>query len=184
MNDHNAPGPDPAGNDRVLAVYDAAIKLAQRGYRVFPCRYGTKLPATPSGFHDASHDPLTVKAWFGGSRPFNVALATGRQPNGLNVVVFDLDVKGEHNGIDSWERACRKGGTDPYYGVPVHATPSGGVHLFMNGGPYDIGCMTNFLPGVDVRADGGYVLLPPSVILDRGTGEISEYRADEFGLES
>ncbi|HZY06797.1 MAG TPA: bifunctional DNA primase/polymerase [Ilumatobacteraceae bacterium] len=169
--------------DRLLGIYDAAIKLAQRGYRVFPCRYGTKLPATTNGFHDASHDPQTVKAWFGGNRLFNLALATGRQPNRLNVVVFDLDVKGEHNGIDSWERACQEGGTDPYYGLRIHATPTGGLHLFMDGGALDVRCMTNFLPGVDVRADGGYVLLPPSVILDRGTGEITQYAA-ELGLEA
>jgi hypothetical protein len=172
------------GSERLLAVYDAAVKLAQRGYRVFPIRYGTKLPETNHGFHDATNDPQTIKTWFGSTRLHNLALATGRQPNGMNVVVFDLDVKGEHNGIDSWERACQENGTDPYYGYPCHTTPSGGLHLFMDGGTHDVRCATNFLPGVDVRSEGGYVLLPPSIIIDRATGEMTAYMADGGGLEA
>jgi hypothetical protein len=173
---------DP-GNERLLAVYDAAVKLARRGYRVFPCRYGTKLPATTNGFHDATHEQQAIIAWFGRDRLHNLALATGRQPNGSNVVVFDLDVKGEHNGIDSWERACQTHGTDPYYGYPIHATPTGGLHLFGAVGDAEVRCATNWLPGVDVRGEGGYVLLPPSVILDRSTGEITGYTS-ESGFES
>jgi len=182
MNDHNAPGPDAAGNDRVLAVYDAAIRLAQRGYRVFPIRYGTKFPATTNGFHSATDDVQKVKAWFGGERLFNLALATGHQPNGLNLVVIDLDVKGQYNGIESWEEVCGADGTDPYYNYPTHRTPSGGLHLFSNAS-VEVRCLTNFLPGVDVRGEGGYVLLPPSVIVDRSTGEINAYEAEGQGLE-
>lgn len=169
--------------ERLLTVYDAASKLAQRGYRVFPIRYGTKFPATTNGFHDATNDAQTVKAWFGGNRLYNLALATGKQPNGRNIAVFDLDVKDGRNGISTWEDTCRQHGTDPYAGYPVHTTPSGGLHLFMDAGSQEVRCATNFLPGVDIRAEGGYVLLPPSVITDRSTGEIKQYAADGAGLE-
>lgn len=43
----------------------------------------------------------------------------------------------------------------------VSRTGSGGTHLFLRD-PAGVGAVTRWLPAVDLRGDGGYVLLPPS----------------------
>jgi hypothetical protein len=46
-----------SANDEVCRM---AISLARcAGYATFPCRTD-KTPATPHGFHDASHDPAAI----------------------------------------------------------------------------------------------------------------------------
>lgn len=105
-----------------------------------------------------SRDPRQIEAYWGpnGMDPFaNVGIVTGQ-----GVLVLDVDVK---NGVDGgrslieWE--FQTGVQLP--SAPRVITPSGGMHLFfavVGACPSPIG----WLPGVDVRADGGMVAAPPS----------------------
>ena len=67
-----------------------ALAYARRGWPVFPCRPGQKVPATRHGFRDATTDPEQITGWFGRDPDRNVAIATGAPgPD-----VLDVDVHG------------------------------------------------------------------------------------------
>ena len=54
-----------------------ALRLAQKGSAVFPCRPRDKRPATANGLKDATTDPEAISAWWQQEPNFNVAIATG-----------------------------------------------------------------------------------------------------------
>ena len=56
---------------------DQALGYAARGWPVFPCQAGQKVPATAHGHRDATTDPEQITAWFGRQRDWNLAIATG-----------------------------------------------------------------------------------------------------------
>lgn len=130
-------------------LLDAALSYADLAYAVFPCAAGGKAPLTEHGFRDATTDGAQIETWWTEHPDANVGLAT----EGLLVV----DVDGEDN---SWPD-CQ----DVLPGA-VSLTPRGGLHLFYrqpSGKAW--GCAAGKLGlGVDTRADGGYVVVPPSVV--------------------
>jgi len=67
-----------------------ALAYARRGWPVFPCLEGQKVPATRHGFRDATTDEQQITGWFGRDPGLNVAIATGAPgPD-----VLDVDVHG------------------------------------------------------------------------------------------
>lgn len=86
-----------------------------------------------------------------------IAILTGERSNGL--VVIDIDNKNGHNGLKSiqdWER--QHGYFPETWQVE---TPSGGIHLYFKAkGQYKT--RTGILDGVDIRAEGGLVIAPPT----------------------
>jgi hypothetical protein len=87
-------------------VLARALHLARAGFVVFPCRQGDKRPATNNGLLDASAEEATIRRWFGNDRGFNLAVACGPQPNGVNLLAIDIDPK---NGGDVAWHACSTG---------------------------------------------------------------------------
>lgn len=91
----------------------------------------------------------------------NIGLDCGKS----GLVVIDLDVKNGVDGLATW----RELGIDDT-GALVSQTGGGGTHLIFrdtSGGA--IGNSTGKLgPGVDVRGNGGYIVLPPSMHPDSG----------------
>jgi hypothetical protein len=78
------------------------------------------------------------------------------------IVVIDLDRK---NGVDGWDSfkdlEAKHGQIED---TPVVITPSGGFHFwFRHPKGHKIATTAGQLaPGVDIRGDGGYVIVPPS----------------------
>ena len=66
-------------------LYEAALRYAELGYRVFPCAPGNKNPLTEHGFHDATTDAEQIECWWEENPTANVGLAT----EGLLVVDVD-----------------------------------------------------------------------------------------------
>lgn len=155
-------------------ILEMALKLVEAGIPVFPCKPWSKAPATRNGFLDASTDPEQVVEWFDNDRGFNLAVACGRHPSGLNLLMVDVDPK---NGGDvTWAGLVAEHG-EPF--APRHLTPSGGFHLAFDWGNGDGDAPTgpNRLgPGIDTRGEGGYVVVPPSRLHD-DNGEVIAYRA-------
>ena len=58
-------------------VLRQALAYADRGWPVFPCLPGQKIPATRHGYLDATTDPQRITAWFGRQGGWNLAIATG-----------------------------------------------------------------------------------------------------------
>ena len=124
---------------------------------MFPCEPGGKRPLTPSGFWDATTDPRRVRAWWGRRPSANVGVPTGRR-SGL--VVLDVDRGG--GGPESLAALEREHGPAPE--TARARTGGGGAHLFFRYPPgREVRNSAGVLgPGLDVRGEGGYVVVPPS----------------------
>lgn len=80
-----------------------------------------------------------------------------------------LLVTGAINGIIVLDVDAGRGGDQSVRGkqVPptrVVRTPRGGAHYYFTHPGFHVDTRVDILPGVDVRGDGGYVLVPPSTI--------------------
>lgn len=157
----------------------AALTYARRNLAAFPCHDAVaicscgasdcgspgKHPRTRNGYRDASTDRDRLISWWQRWPTANVGIATGAR-SGL--VVIDVDVKHEVNGFAALADLERDLGPLPR--TRVARTPSGGEHRYFRTGA----CATlrnrssrvagEVVPGVDVRAEGGYVIAPPSHI--------------------
>lgn len=138
---------------------DAVLAYAARGWPVFPCRPGSKEPATAHGCHDATTDPDQIERIWQRHPEANVAIATGAPgPD-----VLDVDIAHGRDGHTSLGRAMAAGLVlDP---AAVVATPSGGAHLYYLGTSQRNGTLP--ADGLDFRSAGGYVVAPPSVVAGR-----------------
>jgi hypothetical protein len=130
-----------------------------RGLPIFPCHPDggrlRKTPLTPNGFKDASLDLDVVQRWIE-----RYPTALWGMPSGTvsGRVVLDIDIKRpEANGFDSLEDLGRSILPE----TPLAHTESGGLHVYF-------GCLSRevrnsagrIAPGLDVRANGGYVIVP------------------------
>lgn len=137
-----------------MTIVEAAVFLAQQ-WPVFPCK-GDKAPLTKHGLHDAVSDEAEVRDLFRRPGVEMIGVPTGAVSG---FVVVDLDVKEGRPGLE-WLAANQ-------HRLPRtrrHQTQSGGAHLlFVAPAGRKIKNSTSKLaPGVDVRGDGGYVIVPPS----------------------
>ncbi len=148
---------------RLSALGEAALRYAARGWRVHPVR--GKVPVLKDWPHRASSDVDQVGAWWAEWPRANIGVATG-----AGLLVLDVDMpKGEGgtpSGFDTLAALAARGLHLPV--GPIAETASGGAHHWLRvpvgGAPTGV----RFLPGLDLRGDGGQVVVPPSVT-DVGT---------------
>jgi len=147
------------------ACLAAAIEYAEHGWRVLPVRGKQPLLpgwSRPDGSGAASADPDTIRAWWTRWPTANVGIATG-PASGL--AVLDVDPRG--GGDESF--AALEGRVGPLPGTVTSLTGGGGLHLlFAHPGQRVTSRARSLGPGLDVKADGGMVVAPPSV--HPGTG--------------
>jgi hypothetical protein len=135
-------------------VLAAALTYANRGWPVFPVT--GKAPLTEHGFKDATLDEEQILAWWQRHPAAGVAIATGAVSG---VLVVDVDA--QKGGAGTWKRLVAEHGKVPSTAATL--TGGGGSHLLFQH-PGDVPSSTGKLGDhVDVRADGGYAILPPSV---------------------
>lgn len=137
-------------------ILDAALALASRGLRVFPCKARAKTPATAHGCKDASSDPDVIQKWFS-SGERNLAIATGP---GSGLWVLDLD---GDEGIAAFT-LISKDHDEEVPLTPTVRTGGGGKQLYFlfNGREVKNRAKIGGDP-IDCRGTGGYVVAPPSV---------------------
>lgn len=128
----------------------AALRYAARGWAVLPIRGGSKVPLTQNGVKDASTSEMVIRRWWQQWPTANVGIATGSISG---IVVLDIDPK---NGGEASSAELDTPST-------MHArTGGGGWHyLFTASGPQR--GRNGYRPGVDIKADGGYIVAPPSM---------------------
>ncbi len=132
-------------------MLQAALRYAELGYPVFPCIPCGKAPATPHGFLDATTDAGQITAWWTARPDANIGMPTA------GLLVVDVD-----------------GADNPWPGddlealgeCPVSLTPRGGRHYIFRqpAGKSWSSTAGRLAPKVDTRANGGYIVLPPSVV--------------------
>lgn len=145
-----------AENERLVA----ALGYAKRGWAVLPCKPSGKTPATQHGYKDATTEKRVIVAAWSTNVRANVAVATGAQSG---IVVLDVDPR--NGGDASLAELERVHGSLP--ATPTVGTGGGGRHFYFSApeGALRGGVLA---PGLDVKADGGYVIAPPSVHPDGG----------------
>jgi len=135
----------------------AALAVARTGKPVFPCRPGGKEPLTKRGHIDATTDPRKIHMWWKRWPSANIAVPTGKRSR---VLVIDVDPdKGGKESLALLE--------DSHGALPktrTHRTGSGGVHYILT---YPEGAEIRNSAGklgrgLDVRGEGGYIIVPPS----------------------
>lgn len=141
----------------------AALEYAAQGLAVFPLTPKGKTPITNNGFYAATTDPATIKKWWSENPAANIGIATGRRSGGLVVVDLDKHITetGEIiEGYDSLREWQNKNGSLPDTAGTI--TGSGGNHWLFRLNR-ETGNRTGLLTAVDIRADGGYIVAPPSI---------------------
>jgi hypothetical protein len=144
----------------------AALSLAQRGMAVFPIAPRGKTPLTTHGFRDARKDPEQINAWWERWRDANIGVATGAA-SGVLVVDVDIDEAKGENG-EATLRDIQNKMQQPLPATVEAITGGGGRHLFFklphfDGAPVIRSNAKQVGPGLDIRAEGGYVVVPPSI---------------------
>jgi hypothetical protein len=143
--------PDLAQLDDTAIAW--ALAYAQADFPVFPVN-ARKEPLTgKGGFHLASTEPAKIEAWW---RKFPAADIGWALP--ASIVVVDIDVKGGGNGFAEFEK--RNGAAADTVATPQANSPTGGRHLYYaaNGGGYK--CSPVIGGVLDVKTQGGYIVLP------------------------
>jgi Bifunctional DNA primase/polymerase, N-terminal len=147
-------------------MLDAALDYARQDIPVFPCRTQDKRPITANGFKDATTDEGQIRLWWTQYPSAMIGMPTGKA-SGMWVLDVDVDPSKGIDGPKELEKLIAKNGPLPK--TLTSATPRGGTHYFF---VYDNIVIKNstskLAPGLDVRGEGGYVILPPSVC-DSGT---------------
>lgn len=153
-----------------MTLAEAAVLYAQkRSWHVFPLQAQDKRPIPGSnGFHDATNDPGIIAEWWDANPDHNIGIATG-PASGLWILDVDPDPPkgGGLTGpaaLDILE--ARHGALPP---TRTCITGSGGAHYYYRW-PEGRDCrnrqgirIDGQLAALDVRADGGYVVAPPSI---------------------
>ncbi|WP_198000611.1 bifunctional DNA primase/polymerase [Gimesia fumaroli] len=149
-------------------LLQAALEYAGLGYSVFPCGSGDKKPITPKGCLDATTDEDQIIEWWEKNTFANIGIST------KGLLIVDID------GSDNEWLTNPKIRESLSQGV-MSQTPSGGRHFIFRQPPdANLKNTTGKLAlKVDTRADGGYIVAPPSQINSEAYQWLSECGLDE-----
>jgi hypothetical protein len=120
---------------------------------IFPLRPREKTPATSHGFKDATADRAVWARWFSNGDA-GIGLPTGITSG---IAVIDIDPR--NGGEESLVKIEAEHGPLPE--SAVSDTGGGGRHLlYLVDQPLR---SFKLAPGIDLKVDGGYIVLPPSI---------------------
>lgn len=127
---------------------EAAAAYAAAGWPVFPIHERGKTPMTPHGHLDATRDAGRIREYWALCPAANIGVAV---PAGL--VVVDIDDR------DALQRLKAE---DRHLPATARSTTGRGSHFYYRTDE-EIRNTVGLFPGVDLRGQGGYVVVPPSI---------------------
>jgi putative DNA primase/helicase len=138
-----------------------AMPYAKQGLPVFPVNRKSKSPHTENGYKDSSTDPAQIRAWATRWPQANVALDCGA----AGVLILDCDGP---QGVESIAKYVAEHGEFPLTRKVRSGREEDGYHYyFVNpNGCRNVSQVTMAklgYPGLEIKAIGGYVILPGSV---------------------
>ena len=138
-----------------MTTIEMALSYLEHGWSIIPIKPGEKVPLIPSWLEFQKRMPTLAEAteWFTKWPEANIAIIVGKI-SGLVVIDIDDPIEGEQS-----FRKC-------FGGVVTLTvkTPKGTHYYFKHPGDREISNAIRAAPGLDVKADGGYVLAPPSIV--------------------
>ena len=134
---------------------DIATFYTQHNIKVFPVKRQDKKPLCANGFKAATTDKVVLQEWNNKFPNCNVGIPTGHINN-----IFVVDIDGEQ-GIESLNHLeLIHGKLD----APTVITGKGKHLYFKMPENVELKCSTSKIADhIDIRANGGYVVAPPSV---------------------
>ena len=159
---------------------DAALQYIDMGMSVVVLGKESKETITrwtPNGLLDATRDKAVAEEWWTLTPKCNIGVVCGAASGGI--VIIDVDCK---DGIDGYENMRdweREHGEMPE--TAICCTPTGGYHLYYRA-DREVRPSVNKSLGIDVRGDGSYAVLPPSVHPDTKTEYVWEFPPDEVPI--
>jgi hypothetical protein len=138
-----------------MTMLSSALAHAKAGFYVFPVAPGAKVPLIEGWQTDATRDQFQIESWWDENPEANI----GAVPNLSGHFVVDLDRKNGNDGVMALAAVAADRELPDTFAV---TTPTGGAHLWFKGKARN--SVSKIAPGVDVRGQGGYVLLPGSKI--------------------
>ena len=135
-----------------MSLGDIAAKLP---WPVFACG-NDKRPVVATGFKAATREIAAILAQFNRPGAEMIGVPTG---SASGFVVIDIDIKTDKDG-----RLWLRENSEALPPTRTHRTQSGGLHLlfYPPAGVEIRNSASKIAPGVDVRGEGGYVIIPPS----------------------
>lgn len=140
---------------------DAALALASRGLRIFPCN-PDKTPKIAAWEQNGTSNGLNIEVTWQ-SAPH---LLPGFPVGAHGLVVIDADRKpGGVDGVAAFDAICAVHKID-LAGAFVVETPSGGRHYYFSSATAFSNSRGSLPAGIDVRGLGGYVIAPGATLSD------------------
>lgn len=139
------------------AHLEAALGYLQRGWAVVPAGERTKRPIVRwQRFQNEPPSKEQLIEWYQRWPMANLAIVTGEVSG---IVVVDVDSK--HGGLESLAKMEQRHGSLP---ATIEAVSgNGGRHLYFAHPRREVRNRAGIAPGIDVRGDGGCIIVPPSV---------------------
>lgn len=141
-------------------VRQFAHEMAQAGIPVFPLRPDCKEPAIARWPERATVNHRSIGGYFRDGNRRNLAGRTG-----AGIVIIDVDPR--NGGEASFFTLAAELGATPR--TATARTGGGGFHyVFRVPEGIRVRCRNSIRPGIDVKGERGYVVLPPSIHPDTG----------------
>lgn len=148
-------------SDAPSTLAEAAVWYCENGFGIIPIAARGKKPISEHGLNDWFDNPEDARMLWAAHPDLNIGIVCGSPSHGLVVVDVDEDDEGGKHGLDTlndWEDVR---GELPSTAVAI--TGRGGMHYLYRTDRTNIRPSTNADLAVDVRADGGYIVAPPSI---------------------
>jgi hypothetical protein len=137
------------------------------------CQSIGKHPRTRGGLKDATTNVELITEWWTRWPDANIGIATG-EASGF----IALDVDPRHGGDESLRSLIAQ--HEPLPNTVESITGGDGQHILFNYPGLTVKNRVNIVPGLDIRGDGGYIVVAPSL---HATGKRYEWELSRRPLE-
>jgi len=139
------------------SVRSMILEYIDSGFRLLPVKRNDKKPLLSDWQRLASSDLFEIATWFHKWPTMNLGLACGAS----GILAIDVD-KHDADGFASWRKLVDRCGSGIEETLSQW-TPRDGRHFLFRSSA-GLRNRTGFMPGLDSRGSGGFILIPPSVI--------------------